>query len=86
MALIILLQKLHLAVATEQYKLPEIKFQSNTSSWYLENKPLNINFNLGSDVNNDADAVGCTKARPKYIRYKVELKFFNQNKDVPYNK
>ena len=53
------------------------KFQSNTSSGYLENKPLHANLNLGcdgdGDGDGDADAGGSTKALLIY-KYIVELK------------
>ena len=49
------------------------KFQSNTSSGYLENKPLHANLNLGCDGDADADAGGSTIALLIY-KYIVELK------------
>ena len=38
------------------------KFQSNTSSGYLENKPLHANLNVGCDGDGDTDAGGSTIA------------------------
>ena len=49
------------------------KFQSNTSSGYLENKPLHANLNVGCDGDADADAGGSTIALLIY-KYIVELK------------
>ena len=51
------------------------KFQSNTSSGYLENKPLHANLNVGcdGDADADADAGGSTIALLIY-KYIVELK------------
>ena len=54
-----------------------VKFQSNISSGYLENKPLHVNLNLrcDADANADTNAVagGSTVALLIY-KYIVELK------------
>ena len=54
------------------------KFQSNTSSGYLENKPLHANLNLGCD----ADAGGSTIALLIY-KYIVVLKIVIYTLSVP---